>query len=248
MRPPGESTDVANLFSQLKQWSNRITGSDPKSAPGSRSVRTRDARNRPPGASSERAQAIRTSGQLPIGSARKPQPQTAPVPAAVGVHVRVGKRPPYKRVRFWLLLLLGAGVAGPSARLYALYSNLQDSVPDVTKALTYERSGTITLKAEDGKVLQKVGPTAQESLSFDEIPQIVTEAFIAAEDRRFYEHNGVDYRSIARATVANVTSGGVVEGASTITQQLARLTFLNQDQSFQRKFREAILAQKLEEE
>ncbi|MGB3299479.1 MAG: penicillin-binding protein 1A, partial [Phormidesmis sp.] len=85
-------------------------------------------------------------------------------------------------------------------------------------------------------------------LSYDEIPEVVSEAFIAAEDRRFYEHHGVDYRSIARASVANLTSGGVVEGASTITQQLARLTFLNQDRSFQRKFKEAILASRLEKE
>ena len=146
------------------------------------------------------------------------------------------------------MLLLGAGIAGPGARLYRLYAELQEAVPDVKKALTYERTGTITLKSSDGKILQKVGPTAQESLPFEEIPEVVAQAFIASEDRRFYEHNGVDYRSIARAAVANVTSGGVVEGASTITQQLARITFLEQDISFQRKFKEAILARELEQE
>ena len=143
---------------------------------------------------------------------------------------------------------MGASIAGPSARFYQIWAEVNEAVPDVTKALTYERSGTITLKSGNGKILQKVGPTAQESLSYDEIPEVVSQAFIAAEDRRYYEHNGVDYRSIARASVANLTSGGVVEGASTITQQLARLTFLNQDRSFKRKFKEAILAQRLEKE
>jgi len=154
----------------------------------------------------------------------------------------------YKQPAFWLLLLLGAGIAGPSARVYRMWTDLQETIPDVSKALTFERSGTITLKADDGKVLQKVGNIAQENVSFDEIPDVVVQAFIAAEDRRYYEHNGVDFRSIARAVVANVTSGGVVEGASTITQQLARISFLNLDQSFQRKFKEAMLAYRLEQE
>lgn len=154
----------------------------------------------------------------------------------------------HRRIRFWLALLVAAGVAGTSARLYQIWQNVNETVPDVSKALTFERSGTITLKAGDGQILQKVGPTAQESLSFDEIPNVVAQAFIAAEDRRFYEHNGIDYRSIGRAAFANLSSGSVVEGASTITQQLARITFLNLDQSFQRKFKEAILARRLEAE
>ncbi len=146
------------------------------------------------------------------------------------------------------MLLLAAGIAGPSARLYHLWETVNETVPDVSRALTFERSGTITLKAGDGKILQKVGPTAQENLTFDEIPNVVSQAFIAAEDRRFYEHDGVDYRSIGRAVFANLSSGSVVEGASTITQQLARITFLDLDPSFQRKFKEAILARRLEEE
>ncbi|MEM9947290.1 MAG: transglycosylase domain-containing protein, partial [Cyanobacteria bacterium P01_D01_bin.36] len=194
---------MANLFSQLKQWSNKLTGSAPNSL-SKPNGRQNSRSNR-----SRKAQSIRTSGQLPIGESVKKEPVAVGLPATVGAATRarkkqVRRKPPYKYIRFWLLLFLGAGIAGPGARLYLLWSNLRESVPDVTKALTYERSGTITLEASDGKVLQKVGPTAQESLSFDEIPNIVTEAFIAAEDRRFYEHDGVDYRSIARAAVANV--------------------------------------------
>ena len=178
---------------------------------------------------------------------RPASPRSAANPA-VNITYPSLRRPAYRRLSFWLLLLVGAGVAGSGTQLYRLQSDLQETVPDVTRALTYERSGTITLKAGDGKILQKVGPTAQESLAYDEIPDVVVQAFIAAEDRRFYEHSGVDYRSIARAAFANVTSGSVVEGASTITQQLARIAFLDQDRSFQRKLKEAILAQRLEAE
>ncbi|MEL7329029.1 MAG: biosynthetic peptidoglycan transglycosylase, partial [Cyanobacteria bacterium J06559_1] len=205
---------MANLFSQLKQWS------------------TRRGRNKPPGKPTARTkQSIRTGGRRTQATGSRATAANSPtaIPgsfpnAKPNTKYLVGRKPPYKKIRFWLLLLLGAGIAGPGTRLYLLYSNLQEQVPDVRKALTYERSGTITLKASDGKVLQKVGPTAQESLNYDEIPQVMVQAFIAAEDRRFREHNGVDYRSIARATFANVSSGGVVEGASTITQQLARIT------------------------
>ncbi|MEL6353610.1 MAG: PBP1A family penicillin-binding protein [Cyanobacteria bacterium J06627_28] len=251
---------MANLFSQLKQWSTRLKASATKPS-SARRVRGRTARGRSAGTAGTRIrrssakESIRTSGAVPVvgdagnsvASSKGAGGKGAGGREVRSRHIRPAK-PPYKRVTFWLLLLLGAGVAGPSVRLYQLYSDLQETVPDVAKALTYERNGTITLKAQDGKILQKVGPTAQEKLDFDEIPDVLVQAFIAAEDRRFYEHNGIDYRSIARATVANVSSGGVVEGASTITQQLARITFLNQDQSFQRKFREAILAQRIEEE
>jgi penicillin-binding protein 1A len=78
------------------------------------------------------------------------------------------------------------------------------------------------------------------------MPPTVAEAFIAAEDRRFYQHNGVDGWGIARAIVTNVRQGAVREGASTITQQLARTVFLSQDRTITRKLKEAALAMKLE--
>ncbi|MEM9808194.1 MAG: PBP1A family penicillin-binding protein, partial [Cyanobacteria bacterium P01_D01_bin.56] len=88
----------------------------------------------------------------------------------------------------------------------------------------------------------------QEYLEYDEIPDTLVQGFIASEDRRFYEHEGIDYKGIARAAYSNVRNRELVEGASTITQQVARIIFLDQDRSFQRKFREALLAQKLEKE
>ena len=242
---------MANLFSQLKHWSEKLSAGSQKSAKA-RQRHRQDIRTggQAGGGPIDRLRTSPSANASGAGSSRASSEAETSSPSAARKQTSflLRRKPPYKRVRFWLLLLIGAGIAGPSTRLYLLWSNLQENIPDVTKALTYERSGTITLKASDGKVLQKVGPTAQERLSYDEIPQVVAEAFISAEDRRFREHNGVDYRSIARATIANVTSGGVVEGASTITQQLARITFLNQDQSFQRKFREAILARRLEAE
>jgi penicillin-binding protein 1A len=84
-------------------------------------------------------------------------------------------------------------------------------------------------------------------MTYEEIPEDLLQAFIAAEDQRFYEHNGVDFPAIIRATRANLLQGDVVEGASTITQQVARIVFLDQERSFQRKAREAVLALRLQE-
>ncbi|MEM8504726.1 MAG: PBP1A family penicillin-binding protein [Cyanobacteria bacterium P01_D01_bin.1] len=261
---------MANLFSQIKQWSTRLkrSVSSQTSQEGSRhlssqrkqSIRTNGARNghKPNGhkANGHKANGHGTNGR--VSRREQYQQQTSRIAQrqkpSLGIDfgntlsLSTGPRLAHKRVRFWLLLLLAAGAAGTGARLYQLWEDVYETVPDVSKALTFERSGTITLKAGDGQILQKVGPTAQENLAFDEIPNVVSQAFIASEDRRFYEHDGIDYRSIGRAILANLSSGSVVEGASTISQQLARITFLNLDQSFQRKFKEAVIARRLEAE
>jgi penicillin-binding protein 1A len=157
-------------------------------------------------------------------------------------------KPVYTNPLFWLVILLGAGLAGPVTRATRFVVAENAKLPDVSNALTFERQGTITIKADDDTVLQKIGPATQEYLQYDQMPATLIQAFIASEDRRFYEHQGIDYKGIGRAVMANVRNREVVEGASTITQQLARIVFLDQDRSFQRKFREALLAYKLEDE
>ncbi|MHB8945160.1 MAG: transglycosylase domain-containing protein [Bacillota bacterium] len=83
-------------------------------------------------------------------------------------------------------------------------------------------------------------------VKLSDIPQSLQDAFIAAEDHRFYQHHGVDLRGIMRALYVNVSGGGVIEGASTITQQLARNAFLTMDRTLKRKVQEAIVALELE--
>lgn len=157
-------------------------------------------------------------------------------------------KPLHRSLLFWLTLVMGAGLAGPVTRGYRFWQEADANLPDVADALTFARTGTITIKADDGSVLQKIGPATQEYLEYDDIPDTLVQGFIASEDRRFYEHNGIDYKGIARAINSNLRNRELVEGASTITQQVARIIFLDQDRSFQRKFREALLANKLEQE
>ena len=119
-------------------------------------------------------------------------------------------------------------------------------LPNVQRVSSYNRPGTVTVLSADGQVIQKLGPATRDKLISGQMPLLVKRAFIAAEDRRFYEHDGIDPVGIGRALVRNVRRGAVEEGASTITQQLARTVFLSQDRTIVRKLKEALLAGKLE--
>lgn len=86
-------------------------------------------------------------------------------------------------------------------------------------------------------------------LKFDEIPYMVKKIFIAIEDRNFYKHSGVDYKAVARAVMELIRNDGeITQGGSTITQQLARGTYLSYEVSFERKVKEVFIARKLEKE
>ncbi|MBD2089593.1 penicillin-binding protein 1A [Microcoleus sp. FACHB-1515] len=121
-------------------------------------------------------------------------------------------------------------------------------LPETKLILNYVRNGTLTMKASDGTVLQQLGPATRQRMTLSQMPTQLVEAFVASEDADFYQHSGVDFQAIARATLRNVTEGEVVEGGSTITQQLARIVFLDQERSIERKLREAMLARKIERE
>ncbi|MGG4557886.1 transglycosylase domain-containing protein [Bacillus toyonensis] len=79
-----------------------------------------------------------------------------------------------------------------------------------------------------------------------EVPESLTHAFIATEDKRFYHHNGLDYIAIIRASVENIKAGGVVQGGSTITQQLSKNAFLTNERTFSRKWKEIFYTKKIE--
>jgi len=161
----------------------------------------------------------------------------------------IGQRlpPPLKAPVGRRLLWVGILVGGFGAFKLAAWQ-IDRSLPNPADLAVFARPGTLTIKASDGSILHQLGPATREKLTIAQIPKPLIQAFIASEDRRFYEHTGVDYQAIVRAIGRNLTSGGLIEGGSTITQQLARVVFLNQDRSIGRKVREALLAQKLERE
>ncbi|PZV00955.1 MAG: penicillin-binding protein, partial [Leptolyngbya sp.] len=190
----------------------------------------------------------KAGGGVANGSRVSPQ-QVEPQPEPSGPKPEPPRsyRPLFLRPLFWAVLLTGAGIAGGGTRAYRVFEATSANLPDPNQALTYQRDGTITMTSADGVILQKLGPASRETISYDAMPPHLVQAFIASEDQRFYEHDGVDYRGIARAAWANVQNRDLVEGASTITQQLARIVFLDQERSFQRKIKEAMMATKLED-
>jgi penicillin-binding protein 1A len=166
------------------------------------------------------------------------RPGSIPVPAAVS---DVAAKVPWRPVG--VALALGASVALVQTTLTAV---ADANLPDVSGIRSFNRPGTLTVLAADGSVLYKQGPATREKLKSGRMPRLVQKAFIAAEDRRFYSHNGIDPVGILRAVGRNISQGSVEEGASTITQQLARMVFLSQDRTLMRKLKEAALAGKIE--
>lgn len=100
----------------------------------------------------------------------------------------------------------------------------------------------ITLLTSDGQPIARNGAIVEEPVKIAELPDHVVNAFLAIEDRRFYSHWGVDPRGLARAAWSNATDSGMTQGGSTITQQLAKLTFLTPERSLTRKAREMLIA------
>jgi penicillin-binding protein 1A len=144
---------------------------------------------------------------------------------------------------FGLLCALGLLVmAGFGTYIY--FAATLPTLPDI--ATYHEVAATTTvMRGADGTPLAELASERREILSFDRFPPQLVHAFLAAEDRRFYEHQGLDYRGIGRALSANLRAGVVAQGGSTITQQVAK-SFLSTERTLQRKIREAILARRLE--
>lgn len=119
-------------------------------------------------------------------------------------------------------------------------------LPSLEAITNYQPKMPLMIYSSDEKLIGMYGEERRNFTKIDEFPQDLKNAVIAAEDQRFYEHWGVDVMGVARAMVGNLT-GGVRSGASTITQQVARNFYLSNEQTLKRKFNEALLAYKIEQ-
>src|SRR3954447_26793157 len=139
-----------------------------------------------------------------------------------------------------LLCLWGLIVGGSVLGYFAL------TLPDTSRLASAERRPSVMVLAADDSLIGAFGDLFGKPLSLGEMSPYLPDAVIAAEDRRFYRHFGIDPIGIARAAMANFRAGGVLQGGSTITQQLAKILFLSPDRNFSRKIREVLLALWLE--
>ena len=127
-----------------------------------------------------------------------------------------------------------------------LYFHLKSSLPSVESLKTVELQQPMQIYTADGKLIGEVGEQRRIPVKLENVPQRLQDAFLATEDSRFYEHHGLDPVGIARAIFVAVNNGGASQGASTITQQLARNFFLTPEKTIIRKAREAVLAVEIE--
>ncbi|PZT85569.1 MAG: penicillin-binding protein [Citromicrobium sp.] len=120
------------------------------------------------------------------------------------------------------------------------------SLPSFYQLKATQNAQTIVVRARDGSEIVELGPSYGKWLASDEIPQVMKDAMISVEDRRYYSHPGIDPYGLARALYVAGTGDGRIAATSTITQQLARNVFLNSNRSLDRKLREGVLALALE--
>ena len=146
-----------------------------------------------------------------------------------------------------LLLLVGGMVLTTLVAGSFFYLNFSRGLPKIGKVTDYRPLVVSEIFAEDGAKIGEFWQECRFIVPYDQIPKTVIEAFVASEDERFWEHRGVDLRSVARATVQNLRAGRVVQGGSTITQQITRSLLLTREKSLERKIKEAILAAQLEQ-
>lgn len=144
-------------------------------------------------------------------------------------------------VTMFTLLLVAGGL------LFGYYAS---NAPEIQQS---DLVGSIPTKIydQDGQLIKELGGQNRDLMTSDEIPQVLKDAVLAIEDSRFYSHNGIDPIRIAGAFVANLRSGGIAQGGSTITQQLVKLSVFStdfKDQTLERKAQEAWLSLKLERE
>lgn len=151
------------------------------------------------------------------------------------------------------LLLAGATAAVTVAALItfaflATYYYLKPTLPDVATIKQLKLQTPLNIYSRDGLLIAQIGEQRRIPVSYDQVPKIVVEAFLAAEDDRFFQHPGIDWQGMLRALFVSAGSMHVRQGGSTLTQQLVRTTLIDNERTLRRKLREIFLSLTLEHE
>ena len=145
------------------------------------------------------------------------------------------------------IAIFGFGIAVVGAVFgVGLIAYLSFDLPKIKDIGDYRPAIPSQILTQDGQLLLEVGKERRYLASFDEIPKKIINAMVAAEDNNFFEHNGVEYLGILRALKANIRAGRIVQGGSTITQQLAKALLRDRSKSVIRKLKDLLLARKIE--
>ncbi len=148
-----------------------------------------------------------------------------------------------RRALWALFALCLAGVLALGATVMVLLPQL----PDTSSLANYQPKQPLRVYTADGVEIGGFGQEKREYLRIEQFPKMMRDSLLAVEDSRFYEHPGIDVIGVLRAIVANAT-GGRTQGASTITQQVARTFFLTRERTLSRKLKEALLSLRIEQQ
>ncbi|HEU0188552.1 MAG TPA: penicillin-binding protein 1A [Gallionella sp.] len=150
--------------------------------------------------------------------------------------------------RRWLLPVLAALTLFllPAILLGLAVILAYPTLPSLEVLTDYRPKIPLRIYSAEGELLGEFGEERRALVTISEVPEVMKQAILAAEDDRFYEHGGVDYKGVIRAAISNFTSGDVKQGASTITMQVARNFFLTKEKTITRKFNEVLLTFKIE--
>ena len=146
-----------------------------------------------------------------------------------------------------ILFVAGLGIIFAGMTGGAILEVMKTAPKIDANSIKYEMSQNSTIVDENGKEVDSIATSEyRQIVDYKKIPKDLKNAFVAVEDERFYKHKGIDPLSIIGSTFENIKAGSIVRGGSTITQQLARNTYLSNDQTYERKIREIYLALEIE--
>ena len=140
-----------------------------------------------------------------------------------------------------VLLLFGA------LSVVGVFLYISSDLPQINTLKDYNPPMNSKIISKDGEVLLDIGQETREVVPFNKIPPRIVGAFLAAEDDNFYQHEGIDYYGIVRAFLVNMKEGRLVQGGSTITQQVAKSFLLTKERTLSRKVKDLLLARKIEQ-
>jgi len=148
---------------------------------------------------------------------------------------------------FRLMRWLGLALTGITLGASGSYLALTPQLPDISTLKSVEYETPLQVFSRDGKLISEFGIKHTIPLRYKEIPKPFVQAFLAAEDDQFFQHDGIDYAGLGRAFSEILTTGNIRSGGSTITMQVAKNYFLSSERTFSRKFTELMLAKRIED-
>ena len=154
--------------------------------------------------------------------------------------------PNVSRWILYVLLLFAGFIAMIAAMIATVLALTYPNLPSLEILTDYRPKIPLRVYSADGYLIGEFGEERRAVVHIQDVPNVMKQAILAAEDERFYQHNGIDALGVLRAAISNILGGGKKQGASTITQQVAKNFFLSSEKTYVRKIYEALLSFKIE--